>query len=585
MMHRIILILFTLFNINTYAEYDVLSGIKGFEPIKYFDNFTSNPSETGINKNNIESASLSKAYNDNLANELRNNFDKRSEYTFTENELSKSSKVIKNSNAIVNGITNTYTDCKTVKKCEQTLGQIKHCEAPKEQKNYKCEQERTVDVVIPDKISKRIKFTLKVTSKYSANFKYDVRHKKIIYADQQNVTTTQDYSIDNVDCSNFDIKLIEIGYLSDTFNKHVTKTVTINNDCQIPVLNISIDQGGDYQKYKHRTRGLYALLDISSQKAPVITDSLNGSCPEINKRVKKGICKVDKQTCIGNAETKIINGVPITRDCWRYQTIYKCNANPAINTCEQYEANKCVQVGSQCKEYDEDICIMQTKSYQCPIQSCTDDTNIICGGDFRIECLDGSCVEKAAIEDSGFVDSISKLAIISDALKGKPENFTEDSKFIFSGKVMSCRKTGYGFSDCCKNSGWGVDLNLAHCSSEEKELGELKEKNLAIYVGKNVHKTTDLEPERVDKRYCVFGSKIARILQEQGRFGQLGINFGTPKYPDCSGLSPKQLAQINMGKIDLSEISKDIASKHQSYDPNELGKKLTSKIQQYYIKE
>ena len=80
MLHRITLILFILFNLNAYAGYDVLSKIKEFKPSKYFDNFTTTPSEININKDNIERASLSRAYNDNLAHELHNNFDKRPEY-------------------------------------------------------------------------------------------------------------------------------------------------------------------------------------------------------------------------------------------------------------------------------------------------------------------------------------------------------------------------------------------------------------------------------------------------------------------------------------------------------------------------
>jgi len=62
--------------------------------------------------------------------------------------------------------------------------------------------------------------------------------------------------------------------------------------------------------------------------------------------------------------------------------------------------------------------------------------------------------------------------------------------------------------------------------------------------------------------YCCFGSKLARIIQEQGRpqlsaFGPDG-GWGQPESPDCIGLTPDQFSMLDFSKMDLSEFYADI---------------------------
>jgi conjugal transfer mating pair stabilization protein TraN len=60
--------------------------------------------------------------------------------------------------------------------------------------------------------------------------------------------------------------------------------------------------------------------------------------------------------------------------------------------------------------------------------------------------------------------------------------------------------------------------------------------------------------------YCCFNSKLARIIQEQGR-PQLGRSFGDPKNPDCSGLTIGDIMKIDFSKVDFSEFIADIKPK------------------------
>ncbi|RTL56486.1 MAG: conjugal transfer protein TraN [Rhodocyclaceae bacterium] len=52
---------------------------------------------------------------------------------------------------------------------------------------------------------------------------------------------------------------------------------------------------------------------------------------------------------------------------------------------------------------------------------------------------------------------------------------------------------------------------------------------------------------------CCFNSKLARIINEQGRT-QVGKGWGSAENPDCSGFTVAQLQQLNFAAMDLSEF-------------------------------
>ena len=58
--------------------------------------------------------------------------------------------------------------------------------------------------------------------------------------------------------------------------------------------------------------------------------------------------------------------------------------------------------------------------------------------------------------------------------------------------------------------------------------------------------------------YCCFNSRLARILNEQGR-AQLGRGWGSAKSPDCSGFTLAQLQSLDFSRMDLSEFYAEIA--------------------------
>ena len=58
--------------------------------------------------------------------------------------------------------------------------------------------------------------------------------------------------------------------------------------------------------------------------------------------------------------------------------------------------------------------------------------------------------------------------------------------------------------------------------------------------------------------YCCFNSRLARILNEQGRT-QLGRGWGGPQNPDCGGFTVTQLQALDFSRMNLSEFYAEIA--------------------------
>ena len=88
---------------------------------------------------------------------------------------------------------------------------------------------------------------------------------------------------------------------------------------------------------------------------------------------------------------------------------------------------------------------------------------------------------------------------------------------------------------------------------------------------------------RRSRAWCVFGSKLGRILQEQGR-SQLGVGWG-----DCRGLTVAEIEGIDFANLDLSEFTEDLMDG--SSDPSvslpdagDTGDAMRTRIRDFYTR-
>jgi conjugal transfer mating pair stabilization protein TraN len=259
----------------------------------------------------------------------------------------------------------------------------------------------------------------------------------------------------------------------------------------------------------------------------------------------------------GGDKTVTVDGKPYTvhQDCWAYRDSYLTQSE-SEGTCGAYIHNPaCNVINQKCIDQGDGACLHANITYSCETK--IKGEGQVCGDE--LFCTDGSCVLDNNGKNDMFAKAASELAAVAAAGKDVAELNSNDVK-IFTGKGVSCKKFAAGFSNCCKDSGWGQDVGLASCSSDEKALGKAKEKRLTVYVGEYCSKKVlgvCLEKKR---GYCEFDSKLAQIVQQQGRSWQLGIGFGSGSSPDCRGITPEELQKIDFSKVDFSAFYDDLNS-------------------------
>lgn len=278
----------------------------------------------------------------------------------------------------------------------------------------------------------------------------------------------------------------------------------------------------------------------------------------------------------GGNRTIYVEGKPYTMysDCWSWRDTY-LTQSASEGSCSQYIHNPaCTVANRQCAYALDGFCLRENLTYSC--EHNTTGSGVMCGGTFF--CKDGSCAQAAAGKNNAFQKAVSQLAAVAAAGKDVAALNGADVR-AFSGRAQFCKKFAAGFNNCCKDSGWGQDVGLASCSSEEKALGQARERKLVVDVGEFCSKKVLKICVEKKRSYCVFDSKLAQIVQQQGRQWQLGIGFGGAESPDCRGITPEQLQAINFNNLDFSNFYDDLKNGTTVPQDNALIQRVQQQIQ------
>lgn len=98
---------------------------------------------------------------------------------------------------------------------------------------------------------------------------------------------------------------------------------------------------------------------------------------------------------------------------------------------------------------------------------------------------------------------------------------------------------------------------LLSCDQQEMILAMRRGQNLCVEVGKYCSGKILGKCYEYTKSYCCYNSRLARIINEQGR-AQIGKSWGSPKSPNCSGFTQSEFERIDFSKIDLSEFMAEV---------------------------
>jgi len=101
---------------------------------------------------------------------------------------------------------------------------------------------------------------------------------------------------------------------------------------------------------------------------------------------------------------------------------------------------------------------------------------------------------------------------------------------------------------------------LLSCEESEMVLAAKRDNRLCHSLGSYCSSRVPIVRVCVEttETYCCFNSRLARILNEQGR-AQLGKGWGGPENPNCSGFSVAQLQALDFSRMNLAEFYAEIA--------------------------
>ena len=192
-------------------------------------------------------------------------------------------------------------------------------------------------------------------------------------------------------------------------------------------------------------------------------------------------------------------------------------------------------------------------------------------------CVGAGCETVRPQSNSGFANAATRLNM---AIELGGEKFDRDDMRFFTGDRRACTIRLFGLADCCRND--GLIEGLAGCSASERELARERHAGNTHYLGTRCAKKTLFGIcIRYEKVWCTFGSKLGRILQEQGR-RQLGRGWG-----DCRGFSVAEIESIDFNSLDLSEFTANLmdGSMEPSIslpDTGDTGAAMRTRIREFY---
>jgi len=186
-------------------------------------------------------------------------------------------------------------------------------------------------------------------------------------------------------------------------------------------------------------------------------------------------------------------------------------------------------------------------------------------------CSDGTCIPVKSEQSNDFSEGAVEIGALGGvAQEVKDGQLQGGMPGIFKAQNITCRTVyKYNRINFCRK-----DKDILSASQTEKALHKAQRENRAVVVsggGTFCSKKKKILGKRrcVEKKqsWCVFHSKLARILQVEAR-RQLGMNFGAvwddTNAADCRGLTPDQISRIDFDTPQMRSALKEIVEDYRA---------------------
>ena len=192
------------------------------------------------------------------------------------------------------------------------------------------------------------------------------------------------------------------------------------------------------------------------------------------------------------------------------------------------------------------MCVEYRYTYECPTKHCAN-RSLYCTQ--NVFCIDGDCTKTTPTKNDDFGKDAAELAAAAKAAEDAAKQKQAGGEIrLFSGHKEECSYTVAGINNCCDEKGWAH--GILGCSDHQKKLADDYKHYLVTYIGEYCHNKPLGVCITKHKVYCVFNSKMARIIQDYGR-DQIGKSYGHDSDADCSGYTIDQFQKLNFNVMDF----------------------------------
>jgi conjugal transfer mating pair stabilization protein TraN len=537
-------------------------------------NFSSNPEATKYFKNSDQrdpgliDKGIAAIGNSLAGSAVDQSIDQRPFYQIESGSsgMKRSNNIINNAADIVEGVGNQYADCSKINPCK-TEYKITTCNIQNDFSSKTCRKNLNINF-------KHQAQDFFVDLDLKGHFWFLANQAKLtisletgeIISKSSNVTEVKTNIFPSFDyhfCPQENITYS--GYQIIPENGQTLVTINENPSCQNHLqLSVTFNK---MENTKVRLKFHVSFLDPENYQEIWL-----GDCGEFEKDYS---CFVSSEQCLDQGGERIIDNIKINKNCWQKNVVYHCGQKQISDTCSNLLNQGCEQISSNCANKKDDSCVSYQQTFRCPVKKCNGSEGIVCGG--KIYCLKGDCSNHDYQKSEDFNKAVSAL---SGAAEGS-KDLDHEQQLFFKGEGKDCRRDAFNFCDCCSDTGWGKDFNLAKCDEKEKQLAVDKNNKLTVELGEYCdHETLGICTSH-KKKYCVFRSKLARIIQEGGR-QQLGISFGSPQNPDCRGLTVEEMQKIDFSKLDFSDFYHDLNNQKRNIDQDLIKRNISQRVREKY---
>lgn len=322
-----------------------------------------------------------------------------------------------------------------------------------------------------------------------------------------------------------------------------------------------------------------------------------------------------------------IDGMEVTRPCWRNTIAYACIEDGTADTCAPLAAKGCDLKRSACTEGvtvgGTFQCLTEQREYACQAQSAGSSTAVDCGA--QQFCIEGRCFDTGVVPDPDFIKAVAGMEVAREA-----GVYVDEETFqVFKGRDSRCAKSA--LKNCCKGaskpsngltnlaiaggsayafdilSGGGMKSTLIlgvdpvalaltisvmvvqqmlGCDSEDVLVALKRNNRLCHHVGDYCSRKINLGLTRIcvqrKETYCCFNSKISRIINEAARTQITGLDWGTPEAPSCQGITIAQFQAMDLSTVDFSDFYADVVPTVP--DEGDVRSRAADKVDSYFGK-